>query len=152
MSIVLPPLADADKLPDNEHGRVLHKHLEAGRLDLRAAVERITDFPDEMEDEPDFNQLLPGRFPVVEVILWGPEPELSQTAEDLEHRLERLDLIGDVTAVGLNDPEVRVLIDPVLAREHGVTPPGVDNPEWYRVRTTSATLPKGDDWLDTKSG
>ena len=33
-------------------------------------------------------------------------------------------------------------------RDLGVTPPGVDNPEWYRVRTTSATLPKGADWLD----
>ena len=32
--------------------------------------------------------------------------------------------------------------------EHEVAPPGVENPEWYRIRTTSATLPKGADWLD----
>ena len=95
--------------------------IEAAETDLRAAVDRITDFPDEMEDEPVFEQLNPARFTVVEVALSGPEPELSRTAEDLENRLLRLDLVGDVAAVGLADPEVRVLIDPVLAREHGVT-------------------------------
>ena len=95
--------------------------LEDAETDLRAAVDRITDFPDEMEDEPVLMQLKPGRFTVIEVILSGPEPELSRTAEDLENRLRRLDLVGDVVAVGLTDPEVRVLIDPVLAREHGVT-------------------------------
>ena len=95
--------------------------IEAAETDLRAAVDRITDFPDEMEDEPVFMQLNPGRYTVVEVVLSGPEPELSRTAEDLEDRLRRLDLVGDVAAVGLADPEVRILIDPVLAREHGVT-------------------------------
>ena len=95
--------------------------IEDAEMDLRAAVDRITDFPDEMEDEPVLTQLKPGRFTVIEVILSGPEPELSRTAEDLENRLRRLDLVGDVVAVGLADPEVRVLIDPVLAREHGVT-------------------------------
>ncbi len=95
--------------------------IEAAETDLRAAVDRITDFPAEMEDEPVFEQLNPARFTVIELILSGPEPELSRTAEDLENRLRRLDLVGDVAAVGLADPEVRVLIDPVLAREHGVT-------------------------------
>ena len=95
--------------------------IEAAETDLRAAVDRITDFPAEMEDEPVFNQLNPGRFTVVEIILSGPEPELSRTAEDIEKRLRRLDLVGEVSAVGLADPEVRVLIDPVLAREYGVT-------------------------------
>ncbi len=95
--------------------------VEAAETDLRAAVDRITDFPNEMEDEPVFERLKPGRFPVIEVVLSGSEPELSRTAEDLEKRLRRLDLVGDVATVGLADPEVRVLIDPVLAREHGVT-------------------------------
>lgn len=95
--------------------------IEAAETDLRAAVDRITDFPAEMEDEPIFDQLNPARFLVIEVVLSGPEPELSRTAEDLENRLERQDQVGDVVTVGLADPEVRILIDPVLAREHGVT-------------------------------
>ena len=95
--------------------------IESTETDLRAAVDRITDFPPEMEDEPIFDQLNPAEFTAIEVLLAGPEPELSEVAEDLEKRLERLDMVGEVIAVGLTDPEVRVLIDPVLAREHGVT-------------------------------
>ena len=29
-----------------------------------------------------------------------------------------------------------------------VTPPCVDNPEWYRVRSAIGTLPKGEPWYD----
>jgi hypothetical protein len=32
--------------------------------------------------------------------------------------------------------------------ERGVTPPGVDTPEVYRVRSGGAFLPKGADWLE----
>jgi phenylpropionate dioxygenase-like ring-hydroxylating dioxygenase large terminal subunit len=32
--------------------------------------------------------------------------------------------------------------------ERGVTPPGVDNPEVYRVRSGGAFLPKGADWIE----
>ena len=31
--------------------------------------------------------------------------------------------------------------------EDGTIPPGVANPEWYRVRSGAATLPKGESWL-----
>ena len=33
-------------------------------------------------------------------------------------------------------------------RDHGTIPPGVDNPEWYRFRSASGTLPKGDSWVE----
>jgi phthalate 4,5-dioxygenase oxygenase subunit len=33
-----------------------------------------------------------------------------------------------------------------LLRSHGVVPPGVDNPEWYRLRTCNVSLPRGTDW------
>ena len=36
--------------------------------------------------------------------------------------------------------------------EHGVTPPCVDNPEAYRVRSASATLPKGVPWIEALDG
>ncbi|HEU0168500.1 MAG TPA: hypothetical protein VFS62_12045, partial [Chloroflexota bacterium] len=32
--------------------------------------------------------------------------------------------------------------------EHGITPPGVDNPEVYRVRSGGCFLPEGADWLE----
>lgn len=95
--------------------------IEAAEVDLRAAVDGITDFPPEMEDEPTFLRIDPGTAMVIEVLLSGPEPALSEAAEDLEDRLERLDVVSDVVPVGLQDPEVRILVDPILAREHGVT-------------------------------
>ena len=33
-------------------------------------------------------------------------------------------------------------------RDHGTVPPGVDNPDWYRIRSGSGTLPKGESWLE----
>ena len=42
----------------------------------------------------------------------------------------------------------RRLLNTVKAHvENGITPPGVDNPEWYRIRSGSCLLPKGVDWL-----
>lgn len=32
--------------------------------------------------------------------------------------------------------------------EVGQTPPGVDEPEWYRLRTAAVVLPKDEDWLE----
>ncbi|MGI9326604.1 MAG: efflux RND transporter permease subunit [Pseudomonadales bacterium] len=95
--------------------------IEEGEQDLRAAINDITDFPAEMEDEPVLEQFNPARSTVIEVGLWGPNEAVIATAEDLEDRLERLDLISSVNPVGLHEPEVRILVDPVLAREHGVT-------------------------------
>ena len=33
-------------------------------------------------------------------------------------------------------------------RDHGTVPPGVDNPDWYRIRPGSGTLAKGESWLE----
>ncbi|MEE8518944.1 MAG: (2Fe-2S)-binding protein, partial [Dehalococcoidia bacterium] len=33
-------------------------------------------------------------------------------------------------------------------REHGVTPPAVDNPELYRQRSGGVILPRDQDWLE----
>jgi phthalate 4,5-dioxygenase oxygenase subunit len=32
--------------------------------------------------------------------------------------------------------------------QHGVTPPGVDNPEWYSIRPVGALLPHGSNWVE----
>jgi hypothetical protein len=32
-------------------------------------------------------------------------------------------------------------------RDNGTIPPGVANPEWYRYRSVSGTLPKGASWI-----
>jgi hypothetical protein len=45
----------------------------------------------------------------------------------------------------------RRLLEAARAFERGVMPPGVDNPEIYRVRSAVTLLPKGVDWLEATS-
>ncbi|MGI9292823.1 MAG: efflux RND transporter permease subunit, partial [Pseudomonadales bacterium] len=89
--------------------------------DIRNAIEGVTDFPQEMDDEPVVQHLKPGRGVVVEVALTGPPEQLNTVAEELERRIERLDSVSNVTLIGLPDPELRVLVDPARALEHSVT-------------------------------
>lgn len=95
---------------------------EIGELenDLRDAVDGITDFPPEMEDEPTFDNFDPAKAPVVEVALSGPMEALVPVAKQLERAIERLDTVSKATLVGLQDPEVRILVDPLKATEHQV--------------------------------
>ena len=104
----------------------LYDDLSDGKIreaeqDLRTAIDAITDFPVEMTDEPVITRINPGKFPIIEIALSGPSELLAKAATRLERVLRRLDGVSEVTLVGLRDPEVRVLLDPVLAREHGVT-------------------------------
>lgn len=89
--------------------------------DIREAIDSITDFPPEMDDEPVIDQFDPGKRPILEVALSGPIDNLVIVARDLQQKLRTVEGVARVTLVGLQDPEVRVLVDPVRAREHGVT-------------------------------
>ena len=74
-----------------------------------------------MEDEPTIQRLNPNKFPVIQIALSGPTESVVRAGKLLERRLKRLDTVSRVTLVGLQDPEVRILVDPIRAREHGVT-------------------------------
>ncbi len=88
---------------------------------LRDAIDGITDFPPEMEDTPTIEQFDPDKRPIIEVAMAGPANLLIPAAQRLERQIKRLNLVSRVTLVGLQDPEVRVLVDPVKAGEHGIT-------------------------------
>ena len=92
--------------------------IEAAEQEVRAALDDITDFPDEMEDEPILKQFNPARSTVIEVALTGESKVVARVADQLERQIERLSLVSSVTRLGAPDPEVRVLVDPNLAREH----------------------------------
>ena len=89
--------------------------------DVRDAVDGISDFPPEMDEEPILFRLNPGKFPVVELALAGPMEVLAPLAKTLERQIERVDGVSRVTIVGLQDPEVRISVDPALAQAHGIT-------------------------------
>jgi multidrug efflux pump subunit AcrB len=105
--------------------------------DLRVLIDGIQDFPPEMEDEPDIVRLNPQLFPVVRIALAGPSDRLVEAGKLLERRLRRLDEVSSVALVGLQDPELRVFVDPVRARENGVSV--LDVVDAIRRRNVSAT-------------
>ena len=88
--------------------------------ELRLAVDGIRDFPPEMEDDPSVRRGNPGRLPVIEIAISGPIDRVIRVAKLLERRIRALDTVSQVILVGLQDPEVRVLVDPERAREHGI--------------------------------
>ncbi|MCR9162633.1 MAG: efflux RND transporter permease subunit [Nannocystaceae bacterium] len=88
--------------------------------DLRQAIDGVRDFPDDMEDEPVVSRVEPAKMPVIEIALEGPSSAVKEAAERLERRLERVEGVSDVTLVGVEDPEVQILLDPVSARTYSV--------------------------------
>lgn len=97
------------------------RRIRESERDLNVLIDAITDFPPEMEDEPVIERQNPHKMPVIQVALAGPTTAVIEAGKLLERRLRRLDSVSRVTLVGLQDPEVRILVDPAQAREHGVT-------------------------------
>ena len=89
--------------------------------DMRDAIDGITDFPPEMEDDPTLERFEPDKLPIAEVALAGPPSLLIPYAKKLERKLENVNQISKAVLIGLPDPEVRVLVDPARALEHGIT-------------------------------
>lgn len=100
---------------DTPRDDILEKERE-----IRAAIDGVADFPPEMVDDPLIIRVDPSKQPVFEYALAGPAELLPEVADRIERRMRRVPEIGDVGVVGLPDPEMRVLVDPDLARAHGV--------------------------------
>jgi len=89
--------------------------------DIRNALDSIRDFPSDMKDDPNVFLMDPSKQPVLEVAISGDTGKLPAAADQIERALSRVDGVGEVIQVGLPDPELRVLVDPVAARSHAVT-------------------------------
>lgn len=101
---------------DIPRAKILEKEQE-----VRIAVESVPGFPAEMVDDPVIVRLDPSKHPVFEYALAGPRELLAKTAALVERRMLRVPEVANVDVIGLPDPEIRVLLDPDLARSHGVT-------------------------------
>lgn len=104
--------------------------------EIRAALDGVS-FPPEMRDPPVVEVLEASKLPIVEVVLAGDQASLPAAAERLEKAVRRIDGVSGVTVVGLEDPEIRILLDPARAREHKVSLAEVMNA--VRKRNVSAT-------------
>ena len=100
---------------DTPSSDVLEKERE-----IRNELERISDFPPEMTEDPVLQRIDSKKLPVLEVALAGPSEALPAAARLLERRLARAPGVAKTQVVGLPDPELRVLVDPARARAHGV--------------------------------
>lgn len=91
--------------------------------EIREAVGRITDFPDEVDESPDVVELKTAIFPVLEVGLSGDirYAELRQLAKDFERRLENLPGVASVVRFGLRDREVKIEVSPSAMRDYQVS-------------------------------
>lgn len=88
--------------------------------DLRQALDGIRDFPERMRDRPVIQRVEAAKFPILEIALSGPSTALPTAAARIEQALADVDGISKVELVGVEDPELRVLVDPERARAHGV--------------------------------
>lgn len=90
--------------------------------DLQKAIDAIQDFPDELDAPPVLSRFNPAKRPVLEIALSGADTQkLRQAIDVLRPRLEEISGVGEVNLVGLGDPEIEVLLDPVRARAQQVT-------------------------------
>ncbi len=97
------------------------EELDQAERRLRDAIEGITDFPPEMDNEPKIERLNPAKWPMVQIALSGPEAPLAAATRMVERAVKSVPGVAQAEVVGLNDPEVRVLVDPQKATEQGVT-------------------------------
>jgi multidrug efflux pump subunit AcrB len=88
--------------------------------DLRQALDGIHGFPERMRDRPAIRRVEASKFPILEIALSGPSAELPAAAASIEAALAEVDGIAKLELVGVEDPELRVLVDPERARVHGV--------------------------------
>ena len=93
------------------------------RREIREAVNRISDFPAEVEEEPDVVEIETAIFPVIEVGLSGDVDYglLRQHAKRLEKELERLPGVSSVVQWGYLDREVKIEVDPDKMDEYQVS-------------------------------
>ncbi len=95
--------------------------IRQAEADLRQALDSITDFPDDMRDRPAIARVEAQKFPILEIAISGPSEQLPEATHRIEARLASIPGVGSLTSVGVEDPEIRVLLDPELARTHAIT-------------------------------
>ncbi|HVI01025.1 MAG TPA: efflux RND transporter permease subunit [Enhygromyxa sp.] len=88
--------------------------------DLRQSLDAIKDFPERMRERPTISRVEAAKFPILEIALAGPSTALPEAAEQIEAALAEVEGIAKIELVGLEDPELRVLVDPVQAKAHNL--------------------------------
>ncbi|MFQ5469721.1 MAG: efflux RND transporter permease subunit [Gammaproteobacteria bacterium] len=82
--------------------------------EIREAVSRVTDLPEEVTESPLVTELSTSSFPMIEIGLAGdlPYSELREIAKRFQRKLENVDGVSSVDRYGYRAREVQVEVDP----------------------------------------
>lgn len=91
--------------------------------DIQRAVDRVTDFPDDLEDKPIVTEIKTDLRPIITVSLSGEMPykDLREHAKALEDRLLDLNNTAKVNRAGYREPEIWVLADSQKLRDYQIS-------------------------------
>jgi len=98
------------------------KDQEKVKTEIRDAVDRVTDLPEEVTDAPLVTELKTTIFPVIEVGIAGdlPYAELREIAKRLEKKLINVDGVSSVTKVGYLAREIHIEVSPDAMRQYQI--------------------------------
>ena len=84
--------------------------------DVRAEVDKIDDFPTDIEGQPIITSVTTEDRPIIEIAFSGEYDQLKITLREIENDLRKISGISNVTLVGLPDEEIRIEVDPDKAQ------------------------------------
>ncbi len=82
--------------------------------EIRNAVDRVSDFPPEVEEQPQIQEMRSTDFPIIELAIMGPddqEMKLRKVARDLESAIKAVGKVGAIDKIGYRKREVKILTD-----------------------------------------
>jgi multidrug efflux pump subunit AcrB len=109
--------------------------------DIETAVDRVTELPEGINDDPVVTELKSEEWPVLDISIGGdlPSGELRVLAERLEDLLLEIKGVASVTRVGWQDQEIWVELDPRKMIESHVSL----NEVMTALRERNITIPGG---------
>jgi multidrug efflux pump subunit AcrB len=105
--------AEIDDNADNEEARDIFN-------DIDSAVGRIADLPKEIDGKPIVTKVTSDDMPILEIAISGVSSATYQYARKLQEELEKISGVSKVTAVGLAEEELHILVDPKKAQKYQV--------------------------------
>ncbi|UCH85156.1 MAG: efflux RND transporter permease subunit [Candidatus Latescibacterota bacterium] len=93
------------------------------KREIRDAIDRVTDFPDEVTEAPLVTEWTTDIFPVIEVGLSGdiPYTELRELARRLEKDLKNLPGVASLDKFGYLEREVHIEVNPKAMKDYHVS-------------------------------
>jgi multidrug efflux pump subunit AcrB len=87
-------------------------------IDIEQAVSQVNNLPDGVDGLPLVEKIASYDAPFIEIAFSGPIDTLQQFIPKVEKDLMKMNEISQTTLVGVSDPEINILVDPVKAKEN----------------------------------